>query len=179
MTGLPCRIGLRFQDIAVGGRPLVQESRSCPYTTKYSSPRCPFKVDCRWSVVRQALHLVLGNEGDHAVGASTITLQRLCLIHSLDELGPAFSESNTLFWRELELVLGWGGLVGAEGLKGKACLFPVGPRFRRIGPKISHPMCSRLWDLSEDSSNELEYIEGLALRVGEQRVVVGAFALVE
>ena len=82
-------------------------------------------------------HLMLGNESDHAQSASTITLQRLGLIHSLDELRPAFFESGTLFRRELELVFGWGGWVGAEGLKGEACLFPVGPRFRRIGPTIS------------------------------------------
>ena len=124
-------------------------------------------------------HFVLGNEGDHAVGASTITLQRLGLIHSLDELRPAFSEGGTLFRRELELVFGWGGLVGAERLKGESCLFPVGPRFRRIGPKISHSVYSRLWNLCVDSRNKLECVEGLALRMGEQRVVVGAFALVE
>jgi hypothetical protein len=99
-------------------------------------------------------HLVLGNESDHAVGTSTITLQRLGLIHSLDELRPAFSESGTLFWRELGLVFGWGGLVGAEGLKGESCLFPVGPGLRRIGPKIPRPVCPRLWNLSKDSRDE-------------------------
>ncbi len=124
-------------------------------------------------------HLVLGNESYHAQSTSTITPQRLGLIDSLDELCPAFSESGTLFRRELELVFGWGRLVGAEGLKGKASLFPVGPRFRRIGPKISHPVGSRLWDLGEDSRNKLEYVEGLTLRMGEHRVVVEAFALVE
>jgi len=38
---------------------------------------------------------------------------------------------------------------------------------------------SRLGDLGEDSRKKLEYVEGLALRMGGQGVVVGAFALVE
>jgi hypothetical protein len=105
---------------------------------------------------------MLGNEGNDAEGPSTIAFQRLCLIHALDEPGPVFSESGALFWRELELVFGRGGF-GAEGLKGKVSLFPVGPRFRRIGPKISRPVCSRLWDLGEDSRNKLKYLEGLTL----------------
>jgi hypothetical protein len=122
---------------------------------------------------------VLGDECDDAIGTSTIAFQRLGLIHSLDELGPAFSESGVFFGRKFELVFGWGGWVGAERLKGEVSLFPVGPRFRRIGPEIVSSVSSRLWDLGQDSRNKLEYVEGLTLRMGEQRVVVGAFALVK
>ena len=122
---------------------------------------------------------VLGDEGDHAVRTSTVTFQRVGLIDPPNELRPAFSESGTLFWREVGFFLGRGGSVGTERLKDEASFFPVCPRSRRIGPEISHPMCSRLWDLCEDPRNKVECVEGLALRMGEQRVVVGAFALVE
>ena len=124
-------------------------------------------------------HLVLGNESDHAQSTSTITAQRLGLIHSLDELCPAFSESGTLFWREVRFFLGRGGSVGTERLKDEASFFSVSPRSRRIGPEISDAVCPRLGNLCENSGNKLEYVEGLALRMGEQRVVVGGFALVE
>ena len=40
-------------------------------------------------------------------------------------------------------------------------------------------MGSRLGDLGEDSRQKLESVEGLALRMGGQGVVVGAFALLE
>ncbi len=100
-------------------------------------------------------------------------------MHTLDELSPAFSESRTLFCRKFELVFGWGGWVGAEGLKGEATFVPVGPGFRRIGPEIPHPVGAGLGDLGEESGNKLKYVEGLALRVRKQRVVVGGFALIE
>jgi len=38
---------------------------------------------------------------------------------------------------------------------------------------------SRLWNLGEDSGDELENFEALAFGMGKQRVVMGAFALVE
>ncbi len=38
---------------------------------------------------------------------------------------------------------------------------------------------SRLWNLGEDSGDELENVEALAFGMGKQRVVMGAFALVE
>jgi hypothetical protein len=122
---------------------------------------------------------LLGDEGDHAECTPTITFQRVGFIDPPNELRPAFSESGTLFWREVRFFLGRGGSVGTERLKDEASFFPVSPRSRRIGPEIVNPMCSRFGDLCENSRNKLEYVEGLALRMGEQRVVVGAFALVE
>jgi len=38
---------------------------------------------------------------------------------------------------------------------------------------------ARLWNLGEDSRDELENVEALALGMGKQRLVMGAFALVE
>ena len=49
--------------------------------------------------------------------------------HALDEPGPVFSEGGALFWRELELVFGWGSLIGAERLKDEVSFIPVVPRF--------------------------------------------------
>ncbi len=122
---------------------------------------------------------MLGNKGDDPERASTIAFQRLELMHPPNELGPAFSESSAFFWREFVFVFGCAGVVGAERLKGEALVFAVGPRFRRIGPEISHAVCSRRWDLCDDSRQKLEYVESLALGMREQRVVMGAFALVE
>ena len=72
---------------------------------------------------------VLGDEGDHAVGAAAVTFQRVGLIDPPNELRPAFSESGTLFWREPGLVFGCGGLISGERLKTEASLLPVSPRF--------------------------------------------------
>jgi len=41
--------------------------------------------------------LLLGDEGDDAEGASTLTFQRVGLIDPLDELRPAFSEGGAFF----------------------------------------------------------------------------------
>ena len=102
-----------------------------------------------------------------------------CFLDPPDELSPSLAKSGTLFGREVGFVLGHGGSVGTERLKDEACFVPVNPCSRRIGAEISHPMCSRLGNLGEDSRNKLQYVEGLAFRMGEQRVVVGAFAPVE
>jgi len=37
----------------------------------------------------------------------------------------------------------------------------------------------RLWNLSDDSGQELEYVECLAFGMGRQRVVMGALGFVE
>jgi hypothetical protein len=101
-----------------------------------------------------------------------------CFLDPPNELSPTFSESGALFGRELGL-LECRGVAGTERLKCEACFFPVNPCSRRVGPEISHPVSSRFRYLGEDSRNKLKCVEGLALRMGEQRVVVGAFALVE
>ena len=63
--------------------------------------------------------LLLGDEGDDAEGASTLTFQRVGLIDPLDELRPAFSESGAFFWRQLGFVLGFGVFRAAQRLKGE------------------------------------------------------------
>jgi hypothetical protein len=42
-------------------------------------------------------HLMLGNEGNDAEGASTFAFQRVDKIDALDEADPIFSESGALF----------------------------------------------------------------------------------
>ena len=121
-----------------------------------------------------------GDEGNDAELTSAVGAdQRVGEVDPPDELSPSLAKSGTLFWREVGFVLGHGGSVGTERLKDEACFLPVNPCSRRIGAEISHPMCSRLGNLGEDSRNKLQYVEGLAFRMGEQRVVVGAFAPVE
>ena len=122
---------------------------------------------------------VLGNERYHVERASALTLQRVDLIDAFDELRPTFSESGALFWRELGLGLGCGVVVVTEGVKREAALFPEKPRPRSVGSKIVNAVFSRLWNLGEDSCDELENVEALAFGMGKQRLVMGAFALVE
>jgi hypothetical protein len=64
-------------------------------------------------------------------------------------------------------------------LKGEATFVLASPRYGGIGPEISHPVCSRLWGLFKDPRKQFEYVEGLALRMGGQRIVAVAFVLVE
>ena len=79
---------------------------------------------------------VLCDEGDHAEGAPAVTFQGVDLIDPPNELSPASSKSGSLFWRELGFVLGCQGVCGAERGKGDASLFPISPRFRRVGSKV-------------------------------------------
>ena len=122
---------------------------------------------------------VLGDEGNDTEGAAAVTFQGIGLIHPPNELSPTFSQCGALFRREVGFVLRCGGAIGAKGVKQEACFFPVNPCSGRVGHEIPHPVCSRLGDLGEDSRNKLKCVESLTLRMGEQRVVVGAFALVE
>ena len=69
--------------------------------------------------------LLLGDEGDDAEGASTLTFQRVGLIDPLDELRPGFSEGGAFFWRQLSVVLDVGIFRAAQRLKREVCLFPA------------------------------------------------------
>ncbi len=64
-------------------------------------------------------------------------------------------------------------------MKREAALFPENPRPRSVGPKIVNAVFSRLWNLGEDTGDELEDVEALAFGMRKQGVVMGAFALVE
>ena len=48
------------------------------------------------------------------------------------------------------------------GVKRDAALFPINPGPRSIGTVIVNPVLAWLWDLSEDSGDELENIEALS-----------------
>ena len=50
---------------------------------------------------------------------------------------------------------------------------------RNWNPKVMDIMFAWFWDLGEDTSDELEDIESLSVRVVEQGVVVRGFALIE
>ncbi len=43
-------------------------------------------------------NLVLGDEGDDAIGTSTVAARRIGLMNALDELSPSFPERGALFW---------------------------------------------------------------------------------
>ena len=64
-------------------------------------------------------------------------------------------------------------------MKRDATFFSENAGSRSVGSKIVNAMFSRLWNLGEDSGDELENVEALAFWMGKQRVVMGAFALVE
>ena len=64
-------------------------------------------------------------------------------------------------------------------MKREAELVPKNPRPRSVGAKVVNAMFPRLWNLGEDSGDELENVEALAFGMGKQRLVMGAFALVE
>ena len=64
-------------------------------------------------------------------------------------------------------------------MKGDAALFAENPRPRSVEPKIVNAVFARLWNLGEDSGDELENVEALAFGMRKQGLVMGAFALVE
>ena len=117
-------------------------------------------------------HLLLGDEGDDAIGASAVAPERVGLMNALDELGPTFSERGTLFGGQLRLRVGFGVLLAGERLQGEIFPFSIGARSRGIGYHVVDAVLPRLGDLREDSGKELEDIEGLASRMRSEGVVV-------
>ena len=120
-------------------------------------------------------HLLLGDEGDDAIGASAVAPERVGLMNApdeLDELCPSFSERGTLFGGQLRLRLGFGVLLAGERLQGEVFPFSIGARSRGVGAHVVDAMLPRLGDLREDSGEELEDIEGLALRMRSEGVVM-------
>ena len=117
-------------------------------------------------------HLLLGDEGDDAIGASAVAPERVGLMNALDELGPTFSERGTLFGGQLRLRVGFGVLLAGERLQGAVFPFSKGARSRGVGAHVVDAVLPRLGDLGEDSSQELEDIEGLALRMRSEGVVL-------
>ena len=117
-------------------------------------------------------HLLLGDEGDDAIGASAVALKRIGLMNALDELCPSFPERGTLFGGQLRLRLGFGVLLAGERLQRAVFPFSKGARSRGVGAHVVHAVLPRLGDLREDSGQELEDIEGLASRMRSEGVVM-------
>ena len=117
-------------------------------------------------------HLLLGDEGDDAIGASAVAPEGIDLMNALDELGPTVSERGTLFGGPLRLRVGFGVLLAGERLQGAVFPFSKGARSRGVGAHVVDAVLPRLGDLGEDSSQELEDIEGLASRMRSEGVVL-------
>ena len=86
-------------------------------------------------------------------------------MNALDELCPSFPERGALFGRQLRLRLGFGVLLAGERLQGEVFPFSKGARSRGVGAHVVDAVLPRFGDLREDSGQELEDIEGLALRI--------------
>ena len=63
-------------------------------------------------------------------------------------------------------------MVVTERVKGEAVLFAEDPGPRSVGAEIVNAVFARLWNLSEDSSDELEDVEALSFGMGQQRVIM-------
>jgi len=125
--------------------------------------------------------LGLGDEGQDSKSAATGTEEWVGFVNSADQIGPTLSEGGTMFGSQL-------GLVSFCIAAISRCRFPIETAFfsqstgsRGIGPVVVDIMFARLWDLGEDTSDELEDIEGLSVGMVEQAqgVVVCGLALVE
>ena len=117
-------------------------------------------------------HLLLGDEGDDAIGASAVALEGIGLMNALDELCPSFPERGALFGGQLRLRFGFGVLLAGERLQGEVFPFSKGARSRGVGAHVVDAVLPRLGDLREDSGQELEDIEGLALRMRGEGIVM-------
>ncbi len=115
---------------------------------------------------------MLGEEGDEAIGASAVAVERIGLMNALDELCPSFPERGALFGGQFRLRLGFGLLLAGERLQGEVFPFSKGARSRGVGAHVVDAVLARLGDLREDSGQELEDIEALALRMRSEGVVL-------
>jgi hypothetical protein len=93
-------------------------------------------------------------------------------MNALDEVCPSFSERGALFWGQFRLRLGFGVLLARERLQGAVFPFSKGARSRGVGAHVVDAVLARLGDLGEDSGQELEDIEGFALRMRSEGVVM-------
>ena len=81
-------------------------------------------------------HLLLGDEGDDAIGASAVALEGIGLMNALDKLCPSFPERGALFWGQLRLGFGFGVLLAGERLQGEIFPFSKGARSRGVGAHV-------------------------------------------
>ncbi len=83
-----------------------------------------------------------------------------------------FLSAARFFWDSFGSGLGFGVLLAGERLLGEVFPFSIGARSRGIGSHVVDAVLARLGDLREDSGQELEDIEGLALRMRSEGVVM-------
>ena len=91
---------------------------------------------------------------------------------ALDELCPSFAGRGALFWGQFQVRLGFGVLLARERLQGAVFPFSEGARSRGVGAHVVDAVLARLGDLGEDSGQKLEDIEGFALRMRSEGVVM-------
>jgi len=92
-------------------------------------------------------HLLLGDEGDDAIGACAVAPERIGLMNApdeLDELGPSSSERGALFWGQFPLRLGFGVLLAGERLQGEVFPFSIVARSRGVGAHVVDAVLPRL-----------------------------------
>ena len=83
-----------------------------------------------------------------------------------------FLSAARFFGGQLRLRVGFGVLLSGERLQGAVFPFSKGARSRGVGAHVVDAVLPRLGDLREDSGQELEDIEGLALRMRSEGVVM-------
>jgi len=127
-------------------------------------------------------HLGLGDEGKDAKFSTTFTKERIGIEDPFDQICPSSSKSSSPFGRKLGLVCFGVALVGRFRFNLEVVLFSESTRPGGIETKVMNVMFSRLLDLGDDASDELEDIEGLPVGMVEQTqlgVVVRGFSLLE
>jgi len=121
----------------------------------------------------------LGDEGQDAKLPPAGTEKGVGFENSSNQICPSFPESGTLLGVG-DGVAGLGGVLsGRSFFELEALFFPQRPRSGGIGSKVVWSMFSRLWDLGEDPGEELEDVEGLALGVFGEGVVVRNLASIK
>lgn len=121
--------------------------------------------------------LGLGDEGNDLKFPAALTEERVRLENSLYQTCPSFPESGSslgVWERLIGLGCGGGRSCDFEGL-----LIAEHPRSGGIGPEVMRSMPSRLEDLGEDTGEKLEDVEGFALRVTGEGVVMRSLSLIE
>jgi len=111
--------------------------------------------------------LGLGDEGQDPKSAAARTEERVGFVNSPDQIGPTLSEGGTIFGSQLGLVGSCIGAISRCRFQIETAFFSQSTGSRGIGPIVVDIMFARLWDLGEDTSDELEDIEGLSVGMAE------------
>ena len=112
--------------------------------------------------------LGLGDEGQDAKSAAAGTEEGVGFVNSADQICPPLSDGGTMFGSQLGLVGSCVGAISRCRFQIETAFFSQSPGSRGIGSIVVNVMFARLWDLGEDTSDELENIEGLSVGMWEQ-----------